>query len=78
VQRDPMAEVASLYAALGDDLTDDVRQRMQAWWTKSSATRSGPGRYQPETYGLDLAAIRKQYAFYYDRFDVPVENGKRP
>jgi len=78
VQRDPIAEVASLYAALGDDLTDDVRQRMQAWWTESSQQRSGPGRYQPETYGLDLTAIRERYAFYYDRFDVPVENGKHP
>ena len=27
----------------------------------------------PTTFGLDLAAIREQFAFYYDRFDVPVD-----
>ena len=45
---------------------------MQAWWSDGAARRSGPHTYEPETYGLDLAAVRQQYAFYYDRFDVPV------
>ena len=78
VQRDPMAEVSRLYTELGDDLTDDARRRMQDWWTESSKQRSGPHTYQPETYGLDLAAVREQYAFYHDRFGVPVENRERP
>jgi len=74
VQREPMTEVTKLYAALGDDLSDEARQRMQDWWTESSRQRSGSHNYQPETYGLDLAAIREQFAFYYDRFEVPVEH----
>jgi hypothetical protein len=74
VQRDPLAQVERLYAELGDDLTDDARQRMRDWWAESSKDRSGPHSYVPETFGLDLASIREQYAFYYDRFDVPVEN----
>jgi hypothetical protein len=74
VQRDPLAEVTTLYAELGDDLTDDARRRMQDWWTESSRDRSGPHRYQPETYGLDLATISDQFAFYYDRFDIPVDH----
>ncbi len=78
VQRDPMAEVSRLYAELGDDLTDDARRRMQAWWTESSEQRSAPHTYRPETYGLDLAAVREQYAFYHDRFDVPVEDQESP
>ena len=69
-----MAAVSGLYAAMGDELTDDARRRIQDWWTENSEQRSGPHTYRPETYGLDLAAIRQQYAFYYDRFDVPVEN----
>ena len=73
VQRDPLAEVAKLYAALGDELTDEARRRMQDWWAESSKQRSGPKRYPPERFGLDLAAIREQFAFYHDRFDVPVE-----
>ena len=72
VQRDPVGSMAELYASLGDELTDEVRQRMQDWWVESSKERSGPQRYEAEAFGLDLAAIREQFAFYSDRFDVPV------
>ena len=34
-----------LYAELGDELTDDARRRMEAWWAESSKDRSGPARY---------------------------------
>jgi hypothetical protein len=73
VQTDPLAEVARLYAELGDVLTDEARRRMQEWWTESTKDRIGPHSYHPETFGLDLAAIHEQFAFYYDRFDVRVE-----
>jgi hypothetical protein len=74
VQRDPLAAVAKLYAELGDDLSVDARQRMQDWWAESSKERSGPHTYSAETFGLDPADIRKQFAFYYDRFDVTLED----
>ncbi len=73
VQRDPMGEVTALYAALGDELTDDARRRMQAWWDDSARHRSGPGRYDPAAYGLDLAAVRAAFAPYHERFHVPIE-----
>ena len=72
VQRDPIGQVTQLYAELGDDLSDEARQRMHDWWAESSKDRSGPGSYPPETFGLDPAAIAEQFAFYYRRFDVPV------
>jgi Sulfotransferase family len=68
IQRDPIGQVANLYAELGDDLGDEARTRMEQWWAESSRERSGPGRYAPEDYGLDLAAIERQFAFYSDRF----------
>ena len=74
VQRDPMAAVAKLYAELGDDLSADARRRMQDWWEESSKERSGPHSYSAETFGLDPALIREQFAFYYDRFDVTLED----
>jgi Sulfotransferase family len=74
VQRDPLTAVAKLYAELGDDLTVDARERMQDWWAESSKERSGPHTYRAETYGLDPATIREQFAFYYDRFDVTLED----
>ena len=73
VQRDPMAAVARLYEELGDELSEDARTRMKGWWAESSKERSGPHTYRAETFGLDPATIREQFAFYYDRFDVPLE-----
>jgi hypothetical protein len=77
VQRDPMAAVAQLYSQLGDALTDEARRRMWEWWADSSKERSGPHTYKAETFGLDPATIRDQFAFYYDRFDVTLEDEGR-
>jgi hypothetical protein len=68
VQRDPIGQMSQLYAELGEDLSDEARRRMDRWWQENSSERSGPGRYAPEDYGLDLAAIAKQFAFYSDRY----------
>ena len=46
---------------------------MQDWWDESSKEHSGPHNYRAEMFGLDPASIRDQFAFYYERFDVPVE-----
>ena len=70
VQHDPIGEVTRLYAELGDDLSDEACRRMQDWWAASSNDRSGPVRYQPEAFGLDLAAIAQQFAFYCKRFGI--------
>jgi Sulfotransferase family len=72
VQRDPIGQVTRLYAGLGDDLSDEACRRMRDWWAESSKDRSGPGRYSPEAFGLDPATIAEQFAFYNERFDVPV------
>jgi hypothetical protein len=74
VQRDPMGAVAQLYDDLGDDLRDDACRRMRDWWAESSKERSGPHSYKAETFGLDSATLREQFAFYYDRFDVTLED----
>ena len=72
VQRDPIGQVTQLYAELGDDLSDDARQRMQDWWVQNSTNRSGPGTYSSETFGLDPTTIAEHFAFYYERFGIPV------
>lgn len=71
VQRDPIGQMAQLYAELGDDLSDPARQRMQDWWAQSSKNRSGPGSYSPESFGLDPIMIAEDFAFYYERFGIP-------
>ena len=78
VQRDPIGQVEGLYAELGDELSDDARRRMEDWWAESSRDRSGPGNYPAEAFGLDPAVIAEQFAFYYQRFNVPVAGRATP
>jgi hypothetical protein len=72
VQLDPIGQMTQLYAGLGEALSDQARDRMQDWWINSAKGRSGPGSYSAETFGLDRAAITEQFAFYYERFNVPI------
>jgi len=72
VQRDPIGQVARLYANLGDALSEEARRRMDLWWAQNSKRRSGPASYSPQMFGLDPVTIARDFAFYHDRFDVPV------
>ncbi len=72
VQRDPIGQVDLLYAGLGEVLSSEARRRMDDWWSESSKHRSGPGTYSPQIYGLDPTAIAEKFAFYHERFGVPV------
>lgn len=65
---DPIPAVERLYAWLGDELTDEVADRMRAWWAGHPADQQGIHEYTPEQYGIDLDALREQFAFYNDRF----------
>ena len=71
VQRDPLGEVTRLYAELGDDLSAEAGRRMEAWWAESTGDRTGPGSYAAADFGLDLADVSDQFAFYASRFGVP-------
>lgn len=66
VQADPVGAVAALYAAMGDDLSDNARGRMEAWWTAQD--RSGPGAYAVDSFELDEHEISARFAFYNERF----------
>lgn len=72
VQADPLGAVERLYRELGDELTDDTRQRMAQWWEESAADRSTGPRPDPAAYGLDMDDLRRRFAFYHQRFGVPV------
>ena len=65
---DPIPAVERLYAWLGEDLTDEVADRMRAWWEANPADKHGTHDYAPEQYGIDLDELRAQFAFYNDRF----------
>jgi hypothetical protein len=70
MQRDPIGCMENLYDQLGDDLTPDTRSRMAAWWEESAKDRPQGKRPDPAVYGLDMEAIRKDFAFYHDQFAI--------
>jgi hypothetical protein len=67
MQRDPLSEVERLYGELGDDLSAQSRSRMQTWWEASAAERKATA-HEPDRFGLDVPAMRQQFAFYHERF----------
>jgi hypothetical protein len=68
VQRNPIGQVEHLYAQLGDELTDDARARMEAWWTTSAAGRMPAAPHSLDEFGLNADTINEQFAFYNQRF----------
>ncbi len=71
MRADPIAEMALLYDWLGVELDVDIAARMSAWWTANPADAQGAHEYHPEDYGIDLDDLRRQFAFYNDRFVGP-------
>jgi Sulfotransferase family len=65
---DPMPAIERFYGWLGVELTEDVAARMRSWWAANPADKQGVHDYTPEEYGIDLADLRRQFAFYNDRF----------
>jgi hypothetical protein len=70
-QRDPFPHMEKLYAFLGEEFTDDTRQRMAKWRSEQPRGKHGAHEYDPADYGLDKSELRQFYRFYSDRFDVP-------
>ncbi len=74
MQADPLVAMTKLYTELGDDLSEDTRERMTRWWTESRQDRKQGTRPDPSAYGLDLGIIRDEFAFYHTRFGVPLDS----
>jgi hypothetical protein len=70
MQSDPIGSMGRLYYQLGDNLTPDTRNRMAEWWEESAKDRRQGKRPDPATYGLDVDALRKDFAFYHDQIGI--------
>src|SRR5579871_3980594 len=68
LQSDPIAAMEALYRELGDELTYETRARMAQWWQESESDRRRGPRPDPGAFGLDLAGMNDEFAFYHDRF----------
>jgi hypothetical protein len=70
MQSDPLKAIDVLYAEMGDELSVDTSERMAEWWAESSTERKRGPRPDPTVYGFDIESLRKEFAFYHDRFSV--------
>lgn len=70
VQNDPIAAMEKLYGQLGDPLDDETRDEMERWWAESAKERRHGAKPDLAAYGLDLASLQRDFAFYNQRFDT--------
>jgi Sulfotransferase family len=70
---DQFAEVERIYDALGLPMTDEGAARMQAFIADNPKGKHGLHLYTPEEYGIDPEAVRRDFRFYIERFDLAPE-----
>jgi hypothetical protein len=69
-QSDPFPWLERLYASIGEDLTADVRARMERWRTETPREKQGDHRYDPADFGLSEKGLHERFRFYNERFAV--------
>ncbi len=70
---DPLATVASLYAAAGDELSSPAREAMAALVAERPKGALGTHGYDLASHGLDEGALRERFAGYVARHAIPPE-----
>ncbi len=71
--QEPVATVSRIYDAVGLDLDARAAAAIAAYVDAHPKGEFGAHRYDLAGFGLDAGAIRKQFAGYVERYDVPVE-----
>jgi Sulfotransferase family len=67
------AEVERIYDALGLPMTEEGAARMRAFIADNPKGKHGLHLYTPEEYGIDPEAVRRDFRFYIERFDLAPE-----
>ncbi len=70
-QKDPFPSLEGLYKFLGEELTQDTRERVTRWRAEQPRDKHGLHEYDPAEFGLDRDELRQYYKFYSDRYGVP-------
>jgi Sulfotransferase family len=73
LERDAIGAMARLYGAMGDELTAETRDRMATWWNENTTDRRQGARPAPAAFGLDTGELRKEFAFYHERFGIDAD-----
>ena len=75
LMRDPLAVVRRIYAVADRPLTPAAEQAMRAWLAANPRAKHGAHVYRLSDFALDAADVRRRFAAYVARFDVPSEEG---
>ena len=67
MQADPIGEVQGLYEWLGEPVSDVFESGMRRWWSENAEHREPSVKASPESFGLDLDAVRPKFADYVER-----------
>ena len=70
---DPVAAISAMYQAFGETLSAEAEQRMRTFVRENPKDQHGVHGYSLDEFGIDPDALRRRYAFYSERFDVPGE-----
>ena len=70
---DPLGEMRRIYAWLGDDLTPEIEQHMQAWLNAKPQGHFGKHEYSLEKQGLSVARLQPYFAEYLARYSIELE-----
>jgi hypothetical protein len=65
--------VSDIYAAFGLPMTDEGAARMRAFIADNPKGKHGVHSYTPEEFGIDPAAIRRDFAAYIEQYDLAPE-----
>lgn len=71
----PEAAVAQAFAALDIEMTPALKQSIIDWRRDNPPGKRGAHAYALGDYALDAGQVAADYAFYIDRFNIPVEQG---
>ena len=69
---DPIREMNRVYEVAGREL-DDVAEKAMREYAVAQDRASGRHHYAAEDFALSVPELRDRFAFYYDRFDVPLD-----
>jgi hypothetical protein len=64
MQRDPLGEVARLYAWLGEPVTEEFEAGMRGWWRENAEQREPNVHPDPAAFGIDTCQVRPLFTGY--------------
>lgn len=72
---DQEAVMRRIYAMAGLNLTPEIERALLGYLDENPRNKHGRVHYDLEgVFGVDVAALRRRFAFYYDRFPVRLED----